>query len=185
VALSPGDQHFLFTMANALTVSMCGFIVGGSFIAGMLNDLTWLTFALVAALDRLSARMIRDAEQAASQAQQTWWFPQRINNAVLLWAVANGAIGLGLFYLSYRFHGSRNGVSPEMLGLRTNTREFLKTCALALCILAAFYALLFVSYALFHVDFRFFFISAAASFPPRMGLVALEYIPLFFVFYPY
>lgn len=67
-ALSPEDRHFLFTMANALAVSMCGFIVGGSFIAGMLNDLTWLTFALVAALDRLSAGMIREAEQAASQA---------------------------------------------------------------------------------------------------------------------
>jgi probable O-glycosylation ligase (exosortase A-associated) len=67
-ALSPADRHFLFTMANALAVSMCGFVVGGSFIAGMLNDVTWLTFALVAALDRLSARMISEAEETASQA---------------------------------------------------------------------------------------------------------------------
>ena len=120
---------------------------------------------------------------AASQAQQTWWFPQRINNAVLLWAVANGAIGLVIFFLSYRFDGSRNGVSPEMMGLRTNPRELLKTCALALCVLTAFHVLVFASYAVFHVDFRFFFISAAASFPERMLLVALEYIPIFFVFY--
>ena len=40
--------------ANALLVSLVAFIVGGSFIALSLNDLTWYTFALVAALDRLS-----------------------------------------------------------------------------------------------------------------------------------
>jgi hypothetical protein len=35
-------------------VSMVGFMVGGSFLALALNDLTWLTFALLAALDRWS-----------------------------------------------------------------------------------------------------------------------------------
>jgi hypothetical protein len=47
----------------------------------------------------------------------------------------------------------------------------------------AFYALLFTSYAIFHTDFRFLFVAAAAAFPVRMFLVALEYVPLFFVFY--
>jgi putative inorganic carbon (HCO3(-)) transporter len=56
--LSKADQRFLFTMSNALVVSMSGFLVGGAFIALALNDLTWLTFSLVAALDRLSARMV-------------------------------------------------------------------------------------------------------------------------------
>jgi len=54
------DRHFYFTMANALIVSMMGFLVGGAFIALALNDLTWLTFALVAALDRLSAKAIAE-----------------------------------------------------------------------------------------------------------------------------
>jgi probable O-glycosylation ligase (exosortase A-associated) len=50
------DEHraMLFTCANALTVSMAAFLVGGSFLALALNDLTWLTFALLAALDRWS-----------------------------------------------------------------------------------------------------------------------------------
>ncbi len=120
---------------------------------------------------------------AASQAQQTWWFPQRINNAILLWAVANGAIGLIVFWLQYRFRGRRNGAAPEMLGIATSRQEILKTIGLALCVFGAFYMLLFVSSAAFHVDFRFLFVSAAASFPTDMALVALEYIPFFFIFY--
>jgi dienelactone hydrolase len=120
---------------------------------------------------------------AASQAQQTWWFPQRINNAILLWAVANGAIGLIVFWLNYRFRSRQNGVTPDMLGLAASRKEILKTLGMALCVFGAFYLLLFASSAAFHVDFRFFFISATASFPSNMALVALEYIPFFFIFY--
>ena len=58
--LSASDSRFLRTYANALIVSMVGFAAAGSFLALALNDLTWLTFAFVAALDRLSARMISE-----------------------------------------------------------------------------------------------------------------------------
>jgi probable O-glycosylation ligase (exosortase A-associated) len=51
---APTAHAFFFhTMATALIGSMCGFIVGGAFIALSLNDITWLTFGLVIALDRL------------------------------------------------------------------------------------------------------------------------------------
>jgi hypothetical protein len=33
---------------------MTSFVVGGAFLSLALNDLTWLTFAMVAAMDRLS-----------------------------------------------------------------------------------------------------------------------------------
>ena len=53
----PDDKReFVFTCANALMVSMAGFMVGGSFLTLALNDLTWLTFALMAALDRWSRK---------------------------------------------------------------------------------------------------------------------------------
>jgi len=52
--LTSEERRFYFTMANALMVSMVGFIVGGSFVASALNDVTWLTFAMVASLDRLA-----------------------------------------------------------------------------------------------------------------------------------
>ena len=120
---------------------------------------------------------------AASAAQQTWWFPQRINNAVLLWAIANGAFGLLVGWLTYRQYGRKHGVTREMLGLGTTAAELGRTLLLALAVAGAFYALLFAAYGLFHTDFRFLFVSAPASFPRKMLLVALEYIPLFFLFY--
>ena len=52
--MSADEARFLRTTANALLASMAAFIVGGSFIAMALNDLTWLTFAAFGALDRLS-----------------------------------------------------------------------------------------------------------------------------------
>lgn len=54
--LSPGEASFYVTTANALIVSMAAFVVGGAFVALALNDLTWYTFAVVAALDRLAAK---------------------------------------------------------------------------------------------------------------------------------
>ena len=50
----------------------------------------------------------------ASSVKQTWWFPQRINNALLLWALANGTIALTLFWGAYRLYGRHHGVSPSM-----------------------------------------------------------------------
>jgi putative inorganic carbon (HCO3(-)) transporter len=59
--LGPEAQQLLFTMANAFLVSIAGFVIGGSFLALALNDLTWLTFGLVAALDRVSRQLCDEA----------------------------------------------------------------------------------------------------------------------------
>ncbi|HXP97612.1 MAG TPA: hypothetical protein VN809_12925, partial [Telmatospirillum sp.] len=91
--------------------------------------------------------------------------------------------GLAVFFLNYQLFGKRNGVTPGMWGIRTTAGELVKTLCLALAVAGAFYALLFASYAVFHTDFRFLFVAAPASFPVRMFAVALEYLPLFFVFY--
>jgi putative inorganic carbon (HCO3(-)) transporter len=61
--LDPRTAQFLFTVANGLLTSMTGFLVGGTFLSLALNDLTWLTFGMVAAVDRMSARLV--AEPAA------------------------------------------------------------------------------------------------------------------------
>lgn len=55
--LSVEDSRFLTTTSNSLIAAIVAFLVGGSFIAMALNDLTWLMFALVAALDRISLQM--------------------------------------------------------------------------------------------------------------------------------
>jgi len=147
----------------------------------------WVTFAVGALLAcflfipmvNLTALVF----PAATAAQQTWWFPQRINNAVLLWAIVNGLLGLLFIWLTYRLFGKKHGVTREMLGLQTTAGELGRTFMLSLAIVGGFFALLFLMYGLFHVDFRFLFVSAPASFPRRMVLVALMYLPLFFIFY--
>jgi hypothetical protein len=147
----------------------------------------WVTFGVSAVLACFLFMPLAQATSTlfpqASAAQQTWWFPQRINNAMLLWAVANGLIGLALFALIYLLHGKKHGVTPDMWGLKTNAKELVKTLGLALTVCGAFYAMLFASYAIFHTDFRFMFVAATTSFPPKMLIVALEYVPLFFIFY--
>jgi probable O-glycosylation ligase (exosortase A-associated) len=62
--LSKGDASFILTMANAMAASMVGFLIGGSFLSAALNDVTWLTFALIASLDRISLRLCADAATA-------------------------------------------------------------------------------------------------------------------------
>jgi probable O-glycosylation ligase (exosortase A-associated) len=56
--LDPRTGAFLKTTANALIISMAGFVVGGTFMSFAVNDLTWLTFGLVAALDRCAKRAV-------------------------------------------------------------------------------------------------------------------------------
>jgi probable O-glycosylation ligase (exosortase A-associated) len=50
-------SRFFFTTSNGLIVSMVAYLVGGTFVSMPLNDLTWLTFALVASLDRLAVEL--------------------------------------------------------------------------------------------------------------------------------
>jgi probable O-glycosylation ligase (exosortase A-associated) len=51
------DQRIVATAADAFIISMISFLVGGLFISMGLNDLTWLTFGMVAALDRITKNM--------------------------------------------------------------------------------------------------------------------------------
>jgi O-antigen ligase len=51
---TPQQQRFYFTAANGLLTSIVGFMTGGAFLALALNDLTWLTFGMVAALELMT-----------------------------------------------------------------------------------------------------------------------------------
>lgn len=70
--LSAADAKLVLSMANGFIASMVGFLVGGAFISVAFNDLTWLTFALLASLDRISQRLCAEASDvSASQPSQT------------------------------------------------------------------------------------------------------------------
>ena len=118
---------------------------------------------------------------AASTRQQTWFFPQRMNNAVMLWAVLNGSVGYLMFWLSYRYFGKKNGVSPQLWGAATNRTELFRTFMLAFSLFLFFFLTLFLIYYFLHVDYRFLFMGVRTFQPPLLVLLAM-YVPFFFIF---
>ena len=112
----------------------------------------------------------------------TWFFPQRMNNSVMLWAAFNGTIGLCIFYVSYRLVGKHHGTKISSWGININRYEFAKTVLLGLIIFISYYLILFTIYYLFHVDYRFWFMGVRV-FQPEMLLVLAMYFPLFFIFF--
>ena len=112
----------------------------------------------------------------------TWFFPQRMNNSVMLWAFFNGTLGLILFFLSYYMFGKKHGVKQNSWGLGISLNELFRTVILALSIFAIYYLILYVIYALFHIDYRFWFMGVRV-FQPEMLLVLAMYFPFFFVFF--
>lgn len=112
----------------------------------------------------------------------TWFFPQRMNNSVMLWAAFNGSIGLVIFFISYYFFGRHHGVNTNSWGLQINKVEFFKTIMLGLSIFICYYLILYFVYFLFHVDYRFWFMGVRI-FQPEMLLVLVMYFPLFFIFF--
>ena len=129
-------------------------------------------------LSELTKSMFADA----ANRKQTWFFPQRMNNTIMLWATINGSIGLILFYLSYTLFGKQNGVTKNMLGISISLIQILKTILLAVLIASSYFILLFIIYYLFHIDYRFIFISAKI-FSIETLYVLPMYLPFFFLFF--
>ena len=118
----------------------------------------------------------------ASERNQTWFFPQRMNNAVMLWAIFNGLFGLLLFFGSYQVFGKNNGIHPELWGLSIKKSALFKTLILGITIFGFYFILMNVIYYFFHVDYRFVFISVR-TFRPITLLLLPMYLPFFFIFF--
>jgi hypothetical protein len=120
--------------------------------------------------------------EAASSREQTWFFPQRMNNGVMLWALFNGLIGFLIFFLSYRYYGRKNGIDPDTWGAKTSVLELKRSFLLAILIATLSFLLLFTVYYFLHVDYRFVFIGVR-QFQPVILLLLLMYVPMFFPFF--
>jgi len=118
----------------------------------------------------------------AANRELTWFFPQRMNNSVMLWAALNGAIGIIIFLLSFYFFGKHHGVKKKSWGLKVSKKELTKTIILGILVFSIYYAILFLNYFIFHIDYRFWFMGVRV-FQPEMLLVLLMYFPLFFIFF--
>ncbi len=120
--------------------------------------------------------------QKASNRELTWFFPQRMNNSVMLWATFNGSFGAVLFFGSYYLFGKRAGVKKESWGVNISYRELVKTLLLGLVVFFIYYAILNLIYFIFHVDYRFWFMGVRI-FQPKMLIILAMYFPFFFIFF--
>lgn len=131
----------------------------------------------------------------------TYVFPARMINAILLWALINGAIGLVIFFATTALENlyeyivfKAKGTTPhydwskfEAIKIRGNGWKnvlfnMLKTLLLPVIFFGSFYFLVQLTYWCFHQDFRFMLVSAAPL-NARMFVSMLEYAPIIFVFY--
>lgn len=149
----------------------------------------------------------------ASGSIQTWFFPQRFTNAIMIWAVANGLIGTAIFFitwgLEYLIDYARDkrvdanvvcmesGELPlakqvddvhrsyrsKLEPLKLKGSDFWKTPLMAAILILSFFALDGLCYAIFHADMRFFFLSARFTLNPKAILAMAMYLPFFFIFY--
>lgn len=121
---------------------------------------------------------------AATSREQTWFFPQRMNNGVMLWALFNGLVGFLLFYAGHRWQQGRNNgaAGSGSWGAQVGGRELVRTFLLALTLFLAFFLLLFAVHWFLHVDYRFVFVGVRV-FQPVVLLLLLMYAPAFFVFF--
>ena len=146
----------------------------------------WLIFFVSATIACVSFIPMVDLAKIlfvdAANRELTWFFPQRMNNSVMLWAALNGTIGLIIFTLSYYFFGRHHGTQKESWGLNISWYDFGKTILVGLLVFISYYLILFLIYYLFHVDYRFWFMGVRV-FQPEMILVLLMYFPLFFIFF--
>ena len=120
--------------------------------------------------------------QKASNRELTWFFPQRMNNSVMLWATFNGVFGAILFFASYHLFGRKAGIKKDSWGIKITNIEIVKTFLLGLLVFLIYYGTLNVIYFIFHVDYRFWFMGVRI-FQPQMLLVLAMYFPFFFVFF--
>lgn len=114
----------------------------------------------------------------------TWLFPQRMTNAVMLWSVVNGLLGLALFLLAHFLRHRKRGAT--LINLKEKPANVFKMLLLAFILFCSFYAIIDVLFLIFHIDARFFFVCARPLFFStnwRLLVLALMYMPVFFLFY--
>lgn len=147
---------------------------------------TFLVTAVVACISFIPmARAAQTVFPEAANSQNTWFFPARMINGVLLWSLLNGALGLILFFGTAWWRRRRRpdaAAARDSWGLPIGWGDLGRTLVVAFLLLAVFYSLLAAVYGLFHSDYRFLVV-AARPLSARWLAVALLYIPLLFIFF--
>ena len=166
-----------------------------SFAKRLVFWLPTILTAIIACLDYIPlARLSMDLFEQAAGNIYTYYFPARMMNAVFMWAVINGAIGLlvwvlttcfeNLYYFIYqKIKGGESRVDwSKFKGLKVHPLNLLKSLGLAVVLFFTFYGVLQLVNVTMHQDFRFMLISASPL-TPRFLMTWLIYLAGFLVFY--
>lgn len=125
----------------------------------------------------------------ASNSINSWFFPQRMTNAVAIWAVLSGSFAALLFvghHLITNWWNKKKNRAPESIdswGVKLPFKDVAKTFLLGALVIFIYYLFLNLLQATLHVDYRVLFIMAARRINFKVFLQLLMYFPLFFVFY--
>lgn len=155
-----------------------------------------LVTAIIACLDYIPFAHLSTIWFADAAANVfTFLFPARMFNAVLLWAVFNGLIGLVIFFGTYfskhwlyeLIVAKKQGRAPvydfeQLKSLKINWKDLLKTMLLSVILFVSFYLMSHLTSWIFNTDFRFMMISSG-TINLRFLVTWLMYIPLVFIFY--
>ena len=209
--ISPNDQIWMYKQFFQLImvvglflaiVPMCGLIAKIPLFASATREPTaqlqeppktkksWIvwaiTFLIGASVACFSFVPLADLAKSlfveANAHKVTWFFPERMNNAVMLWACVNGTVGLILFFLTWFFVGRKDGQKLKDLGLNIGWKGALSTIAIGVLTWMAFFYLVHLMDYLFSVDARFTFVAIRVT-NKRYLTYMLMYLPFFFVYY--
>ena len=165
--------------------------VNKSFARRLIFWLPMILTAIIACLDYIPlARLSMDVFKDAAGNVYTNYFPARMMNAVFLWAVVNGAIGIFVWVLTtclenlyFLIRGRKEEIDwSKFKGLKVKPLNLLKSLGLSIVLFFVFYGVLQLSYITTHQDFRFMLVSASPL-QPRFIVTWLIYIGGFYVFY--
>lgn len=109
-------------------------------------------------------------------------FNEPTTNQIAYWAICNGLIALIVTMFFYAVTKKKEGMTIESYGIKANGRTILASLGTAVFGVAILYAVLFLIQAVFGTDFRFWTM-AVRTFKPEFLVVALRYLPFFFIYY--
>ena len=189
------DQAILYSNSAKIRRKSTSKRIDKGFGKRLLFWLPMVLTAIIACLDFIPiARLSMDVFVDAAGNIYTFYFPSRMMNAVFLWALVNGTIGIVIwvlipllenlyYFIMHKFFKKENKVDwSKFKLLKVNPINLLKSLGFAIVLFFVFYGVLQLIYVLTHQDFRFMLISASPL-NARFIVTWLIYIGGFFIFY--
>jgi pimeloyl-ACP methyl ester carboxylesterase len=142
----------------------------------------WVSYLLLVFIPILLYFWVQNQLATQLVPAATAWFPQNITTGIMVWAVVNGLITLGLFLVWHFTSNAKNHPTLATYGLSLNVTLILKSILLAVLVVVFGYMLLAASDLLFKTDFRFWVVAVKLMSSLHFRIF-LGYLPFFIFFF--